>query len=383
MMQSYEKKIMSQECSRCVMDSSDPGIIFDENGVCDNCHSFDNVIRPNWFSGDEIKLNEMIEKIKKSGKSQQYDCIMGFSGGLDSSFLLHQVVAVHGLRPLVFHVDAGWNTEVAVNNIKRLVDGLELDLFTEVIDWDDMKDFQLALFKSGTPHLDLAQDHAFFATMYHYAKKNNIKYILNGGNHSTECIRNPLMWLYYGTDMVFLNDIRNKFCTSKLLNYPWSGIFYHKLYLRYIKRIEVLKPLNLMVYEKQKAIETLTAAYNWKAYPQKHFESRFTRFYESFWLPSRFGYDTRKVQYSSLIVTGQLTRIDAQSALKVEPYTEAYVQEEFEYIANKLDISVETLWDLHKMEKKWFSDYKNSKWIFDIGAKLLNFLNKDKAVIKR
>ncbi|NQV76699.1 MAG: N-acetyl sugar amidotransferase [Bacteroidetes bacterium] len=377
--------MINQTCTRCVMDTSDPGIIFDQQGVCDNCHTFDSVVRPNWFPDDRGKpaLKLMLDKVKDYGKNREYDCIMGMSGGLDSSYLLHQAVAVHGLRPLVFHVDAGWNTELAVNNIKNLVDKLELDLFTEVIDWDDMKEFQLALFKSGTPHLDLAQDHAFFATMYHYAKKYDIKYILNGGNHSTECIRNPLMWLYYGTDMAFLNDIRDKFCETGLVNYPWSGIFYHKLYLRYIKGIEVLKPLNLMEYNKKIAIDTLSKIYNWKPYPQKHFESRFTRFYESYWLPSRFGYDTRKVQFSSLIVTGQLTREEAMKALETAPYTDAYAKDEFEYVANKLDINREALKSYHTMPKKWFTDYKNSKWIFDVGAKFLNILNKDKAAIKR
>ena len=170
-----------------------------------------------------------------------------------------------------------------------------------------------------------------------------------------------------------------------LLNYlkRVQVVFYHKLYLRYIRGIQVLKPLNLMEYNKKVAIETLSKIYNWKPYPQKHFESRFTRFYEGYWLPSRFGYDTRRVQFSSLIVTGQMTRDEALEALESPPYTEAYAKDEFEYVANKLDISIETLESYHSMPKKWFSDYKNSKWIFDLGAKFLNLLNKDKAGIKR
>ena len=246
-----------------------------------------------------------------------------------------------------------------------------------------MKDFQLALFKSGTPHLDLAQDHAFFATMYKYAKKYNIKYILNGGNHSTECIRNPLDWLYYGTDMSFLNDIRRKFCTRPLDNYPWSSIYYHKIYLRYIKRIKVLKPLNFMEYNKEVAVNTLSNLYGWKAYPQKHFESRFTRFYESYWLPKRFGYDTRKVQFSSLIVTGQMSREEAIQKLSTPPYDADYEKQEFEYVANKLGISVEELESYLTMPKKWYFDYKNEKKIFDFGARVLNWISKDKAIIKR
>lgn len=376
-----------QVCTRCVMDTSDPNIIFDDSGVCDHCHGFDRDVKPNWFPDERghNKLSAIVAQIKKEGRGQEFDCIMGMSGGLDSSFLLHKVVAEYGLRPLVFHVDAGWNTDIAVNNIQVLTDKLNLDLFTEVIDWDDMKDFQLALFKSGTPHLDLAQDHAFFATMYHYANKHKIKYILNGGNHSTECIRNPLYWLYYGTDMSFLGDIRKQFCTRPLENYPWSGILYHKIYLRYIKGIQVIKPLNLMEYNKKIAIDTLTKEYGWKPYPQKHFESRFTRFYEGYWLPTRFGYDTRRVQFSSLIVTNQMTRDEALQALKSPAYDDAYEINEFEFIAGKLGISVSELRDLHKMPKKWFTDYKNDLWLFNLGAKVLNFINpsSEKAAIKR
>jgi len=374
-----------QVCSNCVMDTSDIKIIFDDKGVCDNCHSFYNLIEPVW-TPNELGRDYLIaefDKIKKDGARRDFDCIIGISGGLDSSYLLHKVVTEFGLRPLVFHVDAGWNTEIAVNNIKNLVEKLNLDLYVDVIDWDDMRDFQLALFKSGTPHLDLAQDHAFFATMYKYAKNYNIKYILNGGNHSTECIRNPLDWVYYGTDMSFLNDIKRKYCTRPLDNYPWSSIYYHKIYLRYIKRIKVLKPLNFMEYNKEIAIRTLSDEYGWKSYPQKHFESRFTRFYESYWLPKRFGYETRKVQLSSLIVTGQMTRDEALNELLNLPYTSAYEKSESEYIANKLEISLSELESYLMMTKKWYFDYKNEKYIFDFGAKVLNFINKDKLIIKR
>ncbi len=372
-------------CKRCVMDTSDPGIIFDSNGICDNCLTFDRDIFPNWLPDERgiPVLEKMFDKVRRKGRGKDYNCIMGMSGGLDSSYLLHQAVSVHGLRPLVFHVDAGWNTDIAVSNIQNLVDNLKLDLFTEVIDWDDMKDFQLALFKSGTPHLDLAQDHAFFATMFHYARNHNIKYILNGGNHSTECIRNPLMWLYYGTDMPFLNDIRKKFCTRPLKNYPWSGILYHKLYLRYFKGIQVLRPLNFMEYNKKIAIKTLSKEYGWKPYPQKHFESRFTRFYEGYWLPTRFGYDTRRVQFSSLIVTNQMSRDEALKELETLPFDNVYAKNEFEFIANKLDISIDELKAYHTMPKKWFKDYKNSRWMFDLGANVLNLINKDKLAVKR
>lgn len=374
-----------QICIKCVMDTSDPKISFDQSGVCDHCHSFENDIKPNWFPNEigHQKTIKMIKKIKRSGKKNNYDCIIGVSGGLDSSFLLHKIVNDYGLRPLVFHVDGGWNSNIAVNNIQVLIEKLNLDLYTEVIDWQDMQDFQLALFKSGTPHLDLAQDHAFFATMYHYAKKHKIKYIINGGNFATEGIRNPLYWLYYGTDMSFLNDIRKKFCTRPLKNYPWSGILYHKVYLRYFYNIQVVKPLNWLNFNKNESIKLLEVKYNWKSYHQKHFESRFTAFYEGYWLPTRFGYDTRRVQFSSLIHGSQMTRDEALKKLKEPSYDVNTIDTEKEYIANKLNISNKELEELHQIPKKWFTDYRHEHWLFYFGARIMKYLGLERAAIKR
>ncbi len=272
-----------QICTNCVMDTSDPKITFDEKGVCDHCNGYYNDVLPNWHPNEKGKeiFRKQVEEIKRKSKGKPYDSIMGLSGGLDSSYLLHLAVVEFGLRPLVFHVDGGWNTDIAVNNIQMLVDKLGLDLFTEVIDWEEMSDFQLAFFKSGTQHLDIPQDHAFFATMFHFANKYKIKHILNGGNFSTECIRNPKDWIYYGTDMSLIKDIRRQFGTSKMEKYPWSGILYHKIYLRYIKGVQVVRPLNYLPYNKKIAIETLSQTYGWMPYPQKHFESRFTKFYDT------------------------------------------------------------------------------------------------------
>jgi hypothetical protein len=261
-------------------------------------------------------------------------------------------------------VDGGWNTDIAVSNIQNLVEHLNLDLYTEVIEWSEMRDFQLALFKSGTPHLDIAQDHAFFATMYHYANKYGIKYILNGGNYSTECIRNPKEWIYYGTDMAFINDVRQQFSVRSMDTYPWSGILYHKAYLRYVKGIQVVRPLNWLPYTKRDAQETLERDYGWKAYPQKHFESRFTR----------------RVQLSSLIVTEQMTRTEALAILSTLPYPEEEMMEDFRFVANKLEIPETELHGYLTMDKKWYFDYKNQGLMFDIGARILRALGLERAI---
>jgi len=364
-----------QICKNCVMDTSDPKICFDEDGICDNCISFKKNVEPYWYPNDYGKsiFSKQVEQIKLKSKGKEFDSIMGLSGGLDSSYLLHIAVKEFGLRPLVFHVDGGWNTDLAVSNIEKMVKKLNLELFVEVINWEEMKDFQLAWFKSGTPHLDIAQDHAYFATMFHFARQHKINTILNGGNISTEGIRNPLDWIYYGTDMSLIKDIRKKFSTNKMKTYPWSSIYYHKIYLKYFKKIEVLRPLNYMPYNKKMAIEILAEVYDWTPYPQKHFESRFTKFYEGYWMPTRFGYDTRRVQFSSLIVTNQMTREEALEELNKLSYNPETINEDKQYIANKLGISFEELMKYHTMEKRWWFDYKNEKKIFDIGAKILQF----------
>jgi len=291
----------TQICTNCVMDTTDSKIVFDEKGVCDHCNTYYAAIEQVWNygKGREKELEKIIDSIKKEGKGKDFDCLMGMSGGIDSSYLLYVMKEKYGLRPLVFHVDAGWNSQIAVNNIERLIDGLDLDLYTEVINWEEIKDLQLAFFKSGVPHIDVPQDHAFFATMYKFASKHKIKYILTGGNFSTECVRNPLEWMYYQSDSIQLRDIHEQFGTRPLKTYPVTKILWHKLYLPYLKGIKLLRPLDFVPYDKDAAMRLLVDKFGYQKYPQKHFESRFTRFYESFWLPKRFGYDTRKVQYSS------------------------------------------------------------------------------------
>lgn len=369
-------------CSNCVMDTSDTRISFDFNGVCDHCNDFYKNVKPNWHTDEQghRELSAIINKIKKEGKGKDFDCIFGLSGGIDSSYMLHIAVKEFGLRPLVFHVDGGWNSELAVHNIQMLVEKLGLDLYTEVINWEEMRDFQLAFFKSGVPHLDIPQDHAFVATLYNFAYKYNIKYILNGGNISTECVRNPMEFLYYGTDMAQIKDIRDRFGTSKMETYPFSSVLRHKFYLRYIKGITVVKALNYRPYIKSEALALLEKEYNWKPYPQKHFESRFTKFYEGYWLPERFGFDTRRVQYSSLILTGQMTREEALFKLEKPAYDPATIDDDFNFIATKLKITAEELRRYFNMPKKYYWDYKNQENIFKAGSKILKFIGVEKSI---
>lgn len=372
-------------CTRCVMDTSDPGIRFDAAGVCDHCNSFDREVRPRWHP-DEVGgrlLERKLDQIRQHGRGKSFDCIIGMGGGADSSYLIYLAKEKLGLRPLVFHVDGGWNSQVAVNNIEKIVDGLDLELFTEVINWNEMRDLQLAFFKSGVPHIDLPQDHAFFATMYNFAEKYRVKHILTGGNISTECVRNPLEFFYYGTDLWQIRDIHRRYGTVPLKTFPFSAVLRHKVYLRYIKGIKVVQPLDFMPYVKAEAMDLLAARFGWQKYARKHFESRFTKFYEGYWLPVRFGFDTRRVQYSSLILTGQMTREAALADLENPPYDANEIEHDFEYVANKLEISVEELRGYLHAPRKFYWDYRNQAYLFNLGATVLHALGVERRAKKR
>ena len=364
-------------CSKTVMDTSDPDIIFDENNISNYYWDFQNKVKPNWpfLKVNNNELEKKIEKIKHDGKNKEFDCILGLSGGIDSSYMLHVAVKEFGLRPLVFHVDGGWNTETAVNNINNLVSSLNVELYTEVINWNEMKDFQLAMFKSGVPHLDIPQDMAFISVLYKFAVKYKIKHILNGGNIATESVLAPLKILYWGTDLIHIKDILKKYGTIKMNTYPFSSVFYHKFYLRYLRGLKTHKPLNYINFNKIKATDLLKDTYGWKDYSQKHFESRFTKFFEGYWLPTRFGWDMRRIQFSSLILSNQLSREEAILKLEQKPYDQNTINKDLNYIASKLGISNDELFSYHRLNKKYYYDYKNQKIIFDIGERLLSILS--------
>ena len=365
-----------QICSNCVMDTTDSAISFDSQGVCDHCITYKLDIYPKWQRDleDRNQLSKLVQKIKQYGVGRDFDCIIGMSGGIDSSYLAYLAKVELGLRPLIFHVDAGWNSQEAVNNIEKVVDFLQLDLFTEVIDWEEMRDLQLAFLKSGVSHIDTPQDHAFFATMYKFAERHNVRYILTGANYSTECIRNPLEWMYYQSDSTQILDIHSQYGSKPLVNYPLTSILWHKVYLPIVKGIHVIKPLNMLPYLKNDALKLLKEKVGYQEYPQKHFESRFTRFYEGYWLPKKFGYDTRRVQFSSLILTGQMAREDALHLLSFSPLSESSARQEFEYVADKLRITVEELNSYLVAPNRTFRDYKSQNWIYEMGAKIFRVL---------
>ena len=352
---------MSQEkyqmCSRCVMDSTDPEIVFDDKGICNHCYEFDDVTSKRWFPNDKgkKKLGEIFEKIKQEGKNNDYDCIIGLSGGVDSSYLA-LVMKEYGLRPLVVHVDAGWNSELAVHNIEQIVKYCGYDLHTHVMDWQEVKDLQLAYFKSGVANQDVVQDHAFFASLYHFAVQNNIKYVISGGNIATESVF-PKSWHHAAMDAINLKAIHKRFGERKLIHYKTISFFKYYFYYPFIKGMTVIRPLNFMPYHKGEALEVLKKQVGYKEYGRKHGESRFTKFFQNYYLPRKFNMDKRRPHLSSHILSGELTRVQALGELQKTLYDEIELREDKAYIAKKLGLSVDELDKLVNDSGHDYSEY--------------------------
>lgn len=373
-----------QVCANCIMDTSDSNITFDARGWCDFCNNHHANILPNWHPDErgERELAPVIDKIKSDGRGRDHDCIIGMSGGVDSSYVTYLAKQKFGLRPLIFHVDAGWNSQEAVNNIEKLVDALDLDLHTQVIDWSEMKDLQLAFFKAQVPHVDTPQDHAFFGALYSFAAQHGFKYILTGANYSTECVREPLEWHYHASDSRQLKDIHNRFGRIPLKTFPLTDIFTYKLYYRYVKGIRVVKPLDCVPFIKESAMQELADKFGWQKYPHKHYESRFTRFYEGYWLPKKFGYDKRRAHFSSLILTKQLTREEALRRIAQPAYDEQQALKDLEYVAKKLDLTAEEFQQMMAGENKTYRDYKSNMQLIDLGAKVLRLFGVQRGLMR-
>lgn len=370
-----------QICSHCIMDTSDPNIVFDARGWCDYCYNFDKTIAPNWHtdSRGHAALMALADQIRASGKGRDFDCIIGLSGGLDSSYAAYVAKEKMGLRPLLFHVDAGWNTDQAVGNIEKLVDGLGLELYTEVIHWEEMKDLQVAFLRSGIPDQDLPQDAAFFSGMYRFARQHRIKHVITGSNFSTECCREPEEWGgYLGIDRRLFGDIHQRFGQRPLASFPLTDILVYKLYYQKVLGMKIHHPLNLVPFVKKDAEDELAQRFGWQRFQHKHHESRFTRFYEDYWLPRRFGFQKRRAHFSSLIMTGQMTREAALARIAQPEMDEHFLRQEFEYVAHKLDLTVDELQQIFDQPKKTYRDYRNKRWLIGLGANAMRWLGLEK-----
>lgn len=326
-------------CTRCVMDGSDPEIEFDHDGVCNHCRNFAASVRDKWFPNEEgaQRLTRILDEIKTAGKGKRYDSILGLSGGVDSSYLalkLHE----SGIRPLVVHVDAGWNSELAVANIERIVKYCDWDLHTHVVDWEEMRDLQLAYLRSGVANQDVPQDHVFFASLYHFAIKNNIKTIFSGGNIATEEIF-PGSWEGGAMDARNLRAIHRRFGRQPLSTYRTISMLDYYVYFPFLRQMRTVRPLNYMAYNKAEAVKMLEATVGWRNYPRKHGESIFTKWYQDYYLPTRFGFDKRRPHLASMIASGQLGRDEALTKLDEPLFEPGELERDIEYITKKLRIS--------------------------------------------
>jgi N-acetyl sugar amidotransferase len=376
-----KQKIMNsvyQICNRCIMDSTDPFIAIDSNGLCEYCNNYDTLIKPNWDVGaaGNRRLSQISLTIRAEGEKNDFDCIIGLSGGLDSSYAAYVAKEKMGLRPLLFHVDAGWNTDQAVGNIEKLVDGLGLELYTDVVNWDSVKRMQVAFLRAGIPDQDLVQDAAFFSGLYKFARKHRIKHIITGSNFSTECCREPEEWGgYLGIDKVLFRDIWDKHGDGgSNSDFPLVDILVYKLLYQRVLGMKVHHVLNSVPYIKQDAEDELENLFGWRRFQHKHHESRFTRFFEDYWLPRRFGYEKRRAHFSSLIMTGQMTRDQALARISRPEMDDLFLKQEFEYVAHKLDLSVAELQMLFESPKKSYRDFKNKRDLISVGATIMRKL---------
>ena len=364
-----------QRCTQCVMDTTDSKISFDEHGVCDHCRNFERRIKPYWKpkENDFEGLEKLAQEIRKAGKGREYDCILGLSGGADSSYLAYIAKEVMHLRPLAFVVDTGWNLNVAVENIEKIVKGLDLDMYTEVVNWKEMADFQLSMFKASISSQDFPQDHAIFAGLYNYATKHHIKYVLTGSNSATEFIRPPLEWIYMN-DLRMALDIHKKFGKVELKTFPLCNIWKYRIWYRYFLGMRRRFPLDYVVYDKAEAEELLHEKYGWTKYANKHYENVFTRFFEGYYLPHKFGYDTRKNVLSNEILVGTMTREEALKILEQPPYDPEQAELDKAYVAKKLGITTVEFDEIINQPNKTPADYKNSIWMLKISVAVCRLL---------
>jgi N-acetyl sugar amidotransferase len=365
-----------QICARCIMDTSDPNISFDENGMCNHCRRYDQIISRHGSCGQTAltqRLNSLVKQIKMKRGRKEYDCIIGISGGVDSSYAAF-IARQQGLRLLGVHVDTGWNSETSVSNIENLVKKLGIDLFTHVVDWDEMRDLQLSFFKSSVANCDIPQDHVIFAALYRIAIKKNIPYVITGSNYATESIL-PTAWGYDAMDSKHIVSIQKIFGTMKLRKYVLLT-FLKRSRIDYLNRLHIITILNYVPYNRSDAIEILKKEIGWNDYGGKHRESRFTRFFQGYYLPKKFGYDKRRAHLSSMIVSGQITRDEALSKMQEKIDYEQVYGEDKEFVAKKLGLTSDTFDKIISLPEKTFLDYPSN-------YQLYQHLRKLKAIAQR
>jgi N-acetyl sugar amidotransferase len=321
------------------MDTTEPDIRFDENGVCHHCKEYDRKARRDLYTGEEAerRLTALVDKIKKRGEKQEYDCVLGVSGGADSTYAAY-IARRHGLRLLAVHLDNGWDSELAVSNIERTLKKLDIDLYTYVVDWDEFRDLQLAYLRASVVDIEVVTDQAIRAALFDTASARGIRYVMTGANVATEGGMTVLSWGHYKNDLTNLKAIHKQFGTRELRSYPTMSLLKEAHY-RYVKSIRLVSILNYVPYVKEEVRALLSRELDWVDYGHKHYESIFTRFYQGYILPRKFNVDKRKAHLSNLINSGQITREDALREIEKDPYAGQELESDREYALKKLGLA--------------------------------------------
>lgn len=347
-------------CNRCVMDTTDPNIIFDTDGVCNHCKNAEIQLKNVMKKRSTFSLDAFVDQMKRDGVGKEYDCVVGLSGGVDSCFVIH-LMKTMGVRPLAVHIDNGWNTELAVQNIKNLLEKLDVDLYTYVLNWEEFRDLQLSFLYASTPDCEIPTDHMIRPILSMVADYYKIKYVIFGINSATESIL-PKAWSYGHNDWKYIKNIHKRYGTLPLKTY----VYHTRLMSYYFReKQEWFYLLDYIDYNKDEAKKLLIEKYSWRDYGGKHYESFYTRFYQSYILPTKFGFDKRKMHLSNLIVSGQITREEALTALKEPLFDEDQIKRDIEYFCEKMDISEDEFQKIMSLPPKTFDDYpsyENDFW---------------------
>jgi N-acetyl sugar amidotransferase len=362
-----------RQCTLTVMDNiADPDIMFDERGVCNYYYEYQAAAAADVLTGQpgKDKLNELVQRIRRDGQGSKYDCLIGLSGGVDSTYVAYLVKQL-GLRPLAVHLDNGWNSELAVKNVENIITRLGFDLYTLVVNWEEFKDIQLAYLRASVVDIEVVSDHAIFATMYKLAKEQKIGYILSGTNIVTEYIM-PKSWLYKKMDFANLDDIHRRYGKKKIRTYPTFDFKKHVYYSAFLK-LTPISILNYVPYNKQEVKEVIKKELDWRDYGGKHYESMFTKFYQAYILPEKFHIDKRKAHLSTLICSGQMTRQTALAELERPLYDPKELAADKEYVLKKFGLSEDEFMAIMRQPPRRHEEFKTDA---NLKEGYMNFLRK-------
>lgn len=363
-------------CTRCIMNTAaDRNITFDAEGLCHHCLRYDALVDARRLRGDDGReaLRVLVDKIKQAGRGREYDCLIGVSGGVDSTYVAY-LVKQYGLRPLAVHFDNGWDSELATKNIERVLSNIGIDLYTYVVDWEEFRDLQLAFLNASTPDGEIPTDHAISALLWREAARRGIRHIISGMNFATESISVP-DWSYGHSDWRFIRDVHRRFGSVKLKTYPHFSLTY-LFYANIVRRVRIVSILNYEDYDKQQAMEVLRTLLGWKDYGGKHHESIYTRFYQGYVLPRKFAVDKRYGHLSDLINAGQMSRAQALAEMQRPPYAEELQRQDLVYVSKKLRLSQQQFEAIMCAPAKTFRDYRNLYGVVQLLRTTVNYLRK-------